>query len=329
MPRAKKSKLSRKELQHLKEYGELDPLSSVNDEKDLDNLISNALSRSGYGKFTGKLRSGKNSTSESRYQKGLSKQKKPNNTRVDAYTRLLKSFGAASDKAAHIGAVVSDDEELGDSKDMDVMDNVSDAQDSREAAVNGASAGDKSDEEMQSDSRSDSEEEYEIDAVDTNDLESDEDDSAVATIVEKAKDDSSEPCEAYDYMERHYADDDSELAHKKLAAVTNKEYEHTTTEDAALGMCVVYNVAGEKVKPANPRPLKQRLVKPFHKLNKGRTELTRFQQGMFNWFDHYRDMVFGGRTQENEDELTTAYAAHAMNHVAKAKDREHKNNAKL
>ncbi|PIA15139.1 DUF1253-domain-containing protein [Coemansia reversa NRRL 1564] len=50
---------------------------------------------------------------------------------------------------------------------------------------------------------------------------------------------------------------------------------------------------------------------------------------MFNWFDQYRDVVFGGRTHKNEDELTTAYATHAMNHIAKAKDREHKNNAKL
>ncbi|KAJ2083891.1 rRNA-binding ribosome biosynthesis protein utp25 [Coemansia sp. RSA 988] len=329
MPRAKKSKLSRKELQHLKEYGELDPLSSVNDDKDLDNLISNALSRSGYGKFTGKLRSGKNSRDDSRYTKGQPKQKKPSNARVDAYTRLLKSFGDASGRLSSMDAIVSDDEALENSEDMEVMGNINDTQNNNENVVNGATAGTKSDEEMQDNSESDSEEEHEVDAVDSNDQKSDGDDNATTTIAENTNDVPNEVCEANDYMESHYADEDSELAHKKLAAVTNKEYEHSTSEDAALGMCVVYNVAGEKLKPVNPRPLKQRLVKPFHKLNKDHTEFTKFQQGIFNWFDQYRDVVYGGRTQDNEDELTTAYATHVMNHVAKAKDREHKNNAKL
>ncbi|KAJ2244709.1 rRNA-binding ribosome biosynthesis protein utp25, partial [Coemansia sp. RSA 475] len=72
----------------------------------------------------------------------------------------------------------------------------------------------------------------------------------------------------------------------------------------------------------------QKLVKPFHKLSKT-GDFTDFQRGLFGWFDQYRDVVYAGRSLENEDEITTAYALHAMNHVMKAKDQEHKNNSKL
>ncbi|KAI8326323.1 DUF1253-domain-containing protein [Martensiomyces pterosporus] len=116
--------------------------------------------------------------------------------------------------------------------------------------------------------------------------------------------------------------------HRKLAAATQKQYTQVPIDDPILGQAVLFDVADEGVKPPNPRPLKQKLIKPFHKLNKS-DRLSDFQSSLFNWFDQYRDVVYAGRSFDNEDEITTTYALHAVNHVLKAKDRERKNNARL
>ncbi|KAJ2119495.1 rRNA-binding ribosome biosynthesis protein utp25 [Coemansia sp. RSA 720] len=316
MPPAKKSgksgKLSRKQLQQLKEYGELDPLNSINDDRDLDDLVSKALGRSGYGSFTGKLRAGKNSRDTGKGHTRSSLAKPQRNSRPDAYSRLLKSLETTtSSTPVSRKSVVSDEDE-----NMEENDD--------EATLDSAS-GDSENDDMQSASDVD-EKEYGVDEVDEDELESEVEEPIPEDL--DATSDVKEVFEAYDYMEGHYADVDSEQMHKKLSAVTNKEYEQTVVEDAALGSMVVCNVAGEGAKPANPRPLKQKLVKPFHKLNKT-GDFTDFQRGLFGWFDQYRDVVYAGRSLANEDEITTAYALHAMNHVMKAKDHEHKNNSKL
>ncbi|KAJ2345816.1 rRNA-binding ribosome biosynthesis protein utp25, partial [Coemansia erecta] len=306
MPPSRKSnksnKLSRKELQQLKEYGELDPLNSVSDDRNLDDLVSKALGRSGYGSFTGKLRAGKDSRERGTGPKRSSLAKAQRNARPDAYSRLLKSLETtASSIPANRKSVVSEDEDEDEDmgEDEDEADDDDDEADSDDA------------DEMQSESDDAGEKEYEIDEVDESDLESEAEEPAPEDP--EANGGSKEVFEALDYMEGHYADTDSEQMHKKLSAVTNKEYDQTFVEDAVLGSMTVCNVAGEGAKPVNPRPLKQKLVKPFHKLNKA-NDFTDFQRGLFGWFDQYRDVAYTGRTLANEDELTTAYALHAMNH---------------
>ncbi|KAJ2669525.1 rRNA-binding ribosome biosynthesis protein utp25 [Coemansia sp. RSA 1085] len=301
MPPARKTKtkLSRKELQQLKEYGELDPLSSITEEKSLDDVISKALGRSGYGRFTGKLGKGKSTKAN----KGAPKR----STRPDAYSRLLSSLSAAGSLPVGRDPVVSDDED-------DAIEDMEETEDGSEAV--------NEDEQMHS--AADSDREYNVDEVDSDELDSEAEQGNSSDTEDGPK----EMYEAFDYMEKHYADDNSEKMHKKLAAATGKEYRQSITEDSVLGPVVTYDLAGEKAKPVNPRPLKQKLVKPAHKLNKS-SEFSEFQHKLFNWLDQYRDVVYSGRSHSNGDELTTAYAIHAMNHVMKAKDLERKNNAKL
>ncbi|KAJ2448993.1 rRNA-binding ribosome biosynthesis protein utp25 [Coemansia sp. RSA 2336] len=305
--RKTKTKLSRKELQQLKEYGELDPLSSITEEKGLDDVISKALGRSGYGRFTGKLGKPKDTKTDRKVPK--------RSTRPDAYSRLLSSLSATGSLPVGQGPVVSDDEDMEDMEDMEDVDDVEDT----EEIENGSEAAD--DEEQ---AQTGSDREYNVDEVDSDELDSEAEQEGSSDSEEGPK----EMYEAFDYMEKHYADDDSEGMHKKLAAATNKEYEQSVTDDSTLGPIAAYDLAGETAKPANPRPLKQRLVKPAHKLNKS-SEFSAFQHRLFSWLDQYRDVVYAGRSHANEDELTTAYAIHAMNHVMKAKDLERKNNTRL
>ncbi|KAJ2783615.1 rRNA-binding ribosome biosynthesis protein utp25 [Coemansia javaensis] len=312
MPPAKKAKrgLSRKELQRLKEYGELDPLNSAADDRSLDDLISNALGRSGYGSFTGKLRRGRGAADGGR--RGPARPNAQRGARPDAYTRLLKSLATGAAPGSQAAAVSDSDEDAPGSEPGDAGSEPHGSDEEMHETVDKAA------------DKAADEEAREIDEVDDEDIESDAE--AAGADAEAAA--QSEAYAAHDYMEAHFADSDTELAHKKLAAVTNKEYEQIPLDDPVLGPCVVCNVAGAGVGRANPQPLKQKLAGPFHKLNGGRG-LEGFQQRIFDWFDQYRDVVYAGRTAANEDELTTAYALHAMNHVMKAKDREHKNNAKL
>ncbi|KAJ2304650.1 rRNA-binding ribosome biosynthesis protein utp25 [Coemansia sp. RSA 2706] len=328
MPPANKSgksnKLSRKQLQQLKDYGELDPLSSAIDEGGLDDAIGKALGRSGYGQFTGKFRAGKVTEKRINGRGRPSLAKSRRSARPDAYSRLLNSLSstAGSIPAASSEAIVSDDE------DMD--------EDLAESEESGAdiAAGSASDEDgdngegMQSGTEDGDtiNKEYGVDEVDNDELESGDGDDMEPEDV--AASEPREAYEAHDYMESHYTNVDSEKLHKKLAAVTNKEYQQSVVEDEVFGPAAIFDVAGESMKPANPQPLKQKLIASFHALNKS-SQFSSFQQRLFNWFDQYRDVAFVGRSMANEDELTTTYALHALNHVMKAKDREHKNSSKL
>ncbi|KAJ2804986.1 rRNA-binding ribosome biosynthesis protein utp25, partial [Coemansia helicoidea] len=320
MPPARKSRgLSRKELQHLKEYGELDPLNSAGDDRNLDEAISSALSRSKSGRFSGKLGSRRGGSLGGRGgRRGAPKPAQQRGAKPDAYLRLLRSLTATGAEAAP----TSGPDDSGD-----------DASDASAASESAADSGDEAPDRLDSGAEQeeqDKEPAQEIDMVEPdNGSDDDDDDDDAAPFNSGAQDDEAvEAYAAHDFMDRHYADSDSELAHRRLAAVNSREYSQVPLEDAVLGAGVVCNVAGEGVQEANPQPLKQKLVGPFHKLNNGQG-MTELQQRFFGWLDQYRDVACAGRTPANEDELTTMYALHAMNHVMKARERERKNNARL
>ncbi|KAJ2546615.1 rRNA-binding ribosome biosynthesis protein utp25 [Coemansia sp. RSA 1933] len=322
MPPSRKSRRpTRRELQQLKEYGELDPLSSMSGENDLDALIGNAISRSGYGRLSQSVR-GRNNRNRDTYDddddsakllSSFTKTQKASKT--DAYSKLISSLSTKQGATLQNKHAIESEEEDDDSEESD-----SEGMDSGEEEEIEQEDDNTSDAKMQSDN-DDNGAEYEVDKIDDGDLHEDDDDDD--------GDDVAEVYELGDFMEAHLADDESELAHRKLAAATQKEYQTVLVEDPIFGQVACYNTAEEEgLKEPNQRPLKQRLVKPFHKLNKS-GDLTEFQRPLFNWLDQYRDLVYAGRTFDREDEITTTYALHAMNHVMKARDRERKNNAKL
>ncbi|KAJ2160939.1 rRNA-binding ribosome biosynthesis protein utp25 [Coemansia sp. RSA 552] len=303
-PARKKNGLSRKELQRLKEYGELDPLSSVDEDRNLDDLISGALSRSGYGSYTGKLGSrGSNREERSGSRKGALRAA-PRGAKPDAYTKLLKSMSTMPKKptrravskaldSTNVHNDHSDDNMAADTADID---------------TDRASEGGSDDEER------------EIDEVDDEDAESDRDDVAL--------EDEGATELLGDFMDAHFADNESALMHRKLAAVTNKEYEQSALVDDTLGPAVVCNVAGESVKLASPDLLQDRLAKSLIKADHI-GDLSTLQRGLLGWLEQYHDVAYAGRTLDNEDEITAAYALHIMNHVMKAKDAERRNNSQL
>ncbi|KAJ2677945.1 rRNA-binding ribosome biosynthesis protein utp25 [Coemansia spiralis] len=307
MPPSKKPRRpTRRELQQLKEYGELDPLSSMGGDNDLDVLIGNAISKSGSSRFSGSSLS----------------------TKPAATTKPSLALDSDEEEEKEEGEeefVGAEDAEMEDEGDDDAIIGASVAASKRiqaEAATDGEDQG--------------SDSEYEVDKVDNSELPEDEDegdnddngddDDDYSNTEQDSK--TKEVYEGGDFMESHFADDDSESMHRKLAVATQKEYKTSMANDPMFGPMVLYNTSDEGLKEPNRRPLKQRLVKPFHKVNKG-GDFTEFQRPFFSWLDQYRDVVFTARSSGREDEITTAYALHAMNHVMKARDRERKNNAKL
>ncbi|KAJ1865284.1 rRNA-binding ribosome biosynthesis protein utp25 [Coemansia sp. RSA 2703] len=337
MPPARKSnKLTRKELQQLKDYGQLDPLGAMGAENELDELISKAISKSSHGRFSGVIPSDSDSRHRSgrgrgrdrfrdrstRLERGPALSKSQKGVRPDAYTKLLKSLSSSANAPIMTPApIVSDDEddnELMEQSDDDAIDDDNDVNDMSESSVNSDGADEATEDQS-----------YEVDEVDR-----DADDS---DIDDKAHDDSgpttgseefAEVYEAHDFMGAHFSDEASALMNQKVAAATQKEYNHVTVNDPVLGPGILYDIGDGGLKEENPRPLKQRLVKPFNKLN-NRDGFTDFQRGLFNWMDQYRDVVYANRSFERDDDITTVYTLHAMNHVMKARERERKNNVKL
>ncbi|KAJ1668659.1 rRNA-binding ribosome biosynthesis protein utp25 [Coemansia sp. RSA 1813] len=344
MPPSRKSRRpTRKELQQLKEYGELDPLNSMAGENDLDALIGNAISRSGYGRLSRSVHTvqerARRSKSDDSIKMLSSFSKTQRTPKADAYSKLLSSL-STKQSATFLkdNPLESDDEEHSDAENTDYDEENNDTEKLQQ--TEGSSDDNASDKNMRSDDEDDaarkSEDEYEVDEVDYTDLQdgADEEDAANAVETDKGDkangddDDVAEVYESGDFMAAHLEDDDSELAHKKLAAASQKEYKSVLIEDPIFGPIAWYNTTEEGIKEPNERPLKQRLVKPFHKLNRN-GDLTEFQRPFFNWIDQYRDVVYSDRTFDKEDEITTMYALHAMNHVMKSRDRERKNNAKI
>ncbi|KAJ2336361.1 rRNA-binding ribosome biosynthesis protein utp25 [Coemansia sp. RSA 2681] len=312
MPPTKKSRrLSRKDLNQLKEYGELDPFSNLGEENDLDDLISKAISRSGYGRLTGKPSASKGKPRSHGYR-GLAITKPMKASRPDAYSKLLNSLPAAPVAMSKRGVATSDDEEEGAESDSDAL---------MDEDI-GSAASDDAEAEGEDDNEDGTE--YEIDEVEQgseeseSDGESESDNDAEATECSDVK----------DYMEKHVADDDSAPMHRRLAAVSQKEYTQVAVDEPVLGQAVLYSVDNQGVKPPNPNSTVPRLTKPLQKLNDGR-EPSAFQQRLLGWFDQYLDVVYADRSFDKEDEITTAYALHAMNHVLKSKELERRNKAKL
>ncbi|KAJ1815403.1 rRNA-binding ribosome biosynthesis protein utp25 [Coemansia sp. RSA 2675] len=292
MPPAKKSrKLSRKDLNQLKEYGELDPFSNLGEENDLDDLISKAISRNGFGRLAG---APSQSKAKPKGHRGLAISKPPKASRPDAYSKLLKSLPTAPVATTKLGAATSEDE--GEEPESDTH--------------------------MDEDAAADVEVEYEVDEVEHGAEESEsegESDGDAETMDGGAIE---------DYMEKHVADDDSSQMHRRLAAVTQKEYTQVAVDEPLLGQAVLYSVDGQGVRPPNPNSITPRLAKPLEKLNDSRS-LSALQQRLLGWFDQYLDVVYADRSFDKEDEITTAYALHAMNHILKSKDMERRNKAKL
>ncbi|KAJ2731790.1 rRNA-binding ribosome biosynthesis protein utp25 [Coemansia sp. BCRC 34962] len=294
MPPAKKSrKLSRKDLNQLKEYGELDPFSNLGEENDLDDLISKAISRNGFGRLAGTPGLPK---AKQKGHRGLAISKPPKASRPDAYSKLLNSLPSAPAATANQGAATSEDE--------------AEESDSDTQMGEGAAA--------------DVEVEYEVDEVEHGAEESESDGESDGDNGAEAIDGGA----IEDYMEKHVADDDSSQMHRRLAAVSQKEYTQVAVDEPLLGQAVLYSVDGQGVRPPNPNSITPRLTKPFQKLNNGQ-DLSALQQRLLGWFDQYLDVVYADRSFDKEDEITTAYALHAMNHILKSKDLERRNKAKL
>ncbi|KAJ2898925.1 rRNA-binding ribosome biosynthesis protein utp25 [Coemansia aciculifera] len=309
MPPAKKSrKLSRKDLNQLKEYGELDPFSNLGEENDLDDLISKAISRSGYGRLTGTSSALSKGKSKRPDYRGLAITKPTKASRPNAYSKLLNSLPTAPvamSKRGAAAAAVSDEEEAEES-DVDAhMD---------EDIGSASASGDDEDGDVGG-------VEYEVDEVEHGSDEESHDES-------ESEDGTADTTEGKDYMEAHFADDDSSLMHRRLAAVSQKEYTQVAVDEPTLGQAVLYSVDNQGVRPPMPNSIVPRLAKPLQNLNDGR-ESSEFQQRLLGWFDQYLDVVYAGRSFDKEDEITTAYALHAMNHVLKSKDLERRNKAKL
>ncbi|KAJ1886730.1 hypothetical protein LPJ81_006650, partial [Coemansia sp. IMI 209127] len=212
MPPSRKSRRpTRRELQQLKEYGELDPLNSMTGENDLDALIGNAISRSGYGRLSRsvqertRLNKGYDD-SDAKLLSSFTKSQKVH--RASAYSKLLSSFstkqGAAIRKDNAIG---SDDEEPSDAESME---------DSYVEELEQQEAESSSSNDNMSDANTregdDDDAEYEVDEVDNNELE-DEGDAADAAEDDKGdkeeEDDIAEVYELGDFMAAHLADDES------------------------------------------------------------------------------------------------------------------------
>ncbi|KAJ2744430.1 rRNA-binding ribosome biosynthesis protein utp25 [Coemansia sp. BCRC 34301] len=311
MPPAKKSrKLSRKDLNQLKEYGELDPFSNQGDGNDLDDLISKAISKSGYGRLAGTPSLSKGKPRSHGHRKlAISKPMKA--SRPDAYSKLLQSLPAAPVATTKRGVATSDDEDEAEESDSDA----------NMEGISSASLGENDDAD---DSGKEDGVGYEVDEVEHCS------EASESNAEDESEDDldTEEDSATNDYMERHVADDDSSLMHRRLAAVSQKEYTQAAVNEPVLGQAILYSVDGQGVRPPSPNSIMPRLAKPLQALNGGR-DPTEFQQRLLGWFDQYVDVVYAGRSFNKEDEITTAYALHAMNHVFKSKDLERRNKAKL
>ncbi|KAJ1941435.1 hypothetical protein FBU59_003501, partial [Linderina macrospora] len=238
-PPTKKSKrLSRKDLQQLKDYGELDPLSSASGGNDLDELISRAMSKNGSHrqaevKFSTKKGRERHERRGGRQQMSLPKKEK--GARPDAYSRLLKSLGGSNAIPAKRTAIVSDDEdedeEAEDEADTEV------AIDSDHAALSETDSEDDAavdSDQVEAGSDDQDEQEQDEEARSEDDLSEEEEDDGREEEDDAEVDGVKEVFELKDYFAAHVADDDSSLAHKKLAAATQKKYKQVPIDDPAL-----------------------------------------------------------------------------------------------
>ncbi|KAJ1724879.1 rRNA-binding ribosome biosynthesis protein utp25 [Coemansia erecta] len=353
MPPARKSnKLTRKELQQLKDYGQLDPLGAMGAENDLDELISKAISKNSHSRFSGVIPTDSDSRHRggrgrgrghgrdryrdrsTRSERGLMLSKSQKSVRPDAYTKLLKSLSSSTNAPVKPSAAIvsdnedeDDDEEAGSEDDGGELMEQSDDENGEVTDNGGMSEGSDDDDDDTDDPGAG--QRYEVDEVDPDTDGSDIDEDAhTDSGPAGGSDDVAEVYEANDFMAAHFSDDTSALMNQKVAAASQKEYKQVPVNDPALGLGILSDIGDDGLKEANPRPLKQRLVKPFNKLN-SRDGFTDFQRGLFNWMDQYRDVVYANRSFERDDDITTVYTLHAMNHVMKARERERKNNAKL
>ncbi|ANB15052.1 Utp25p [Sugiyamaella lignohabitans] len=80
------------------------------------------------------------------------------------------------------------------------------------------------------------------------------------------------------------------------------------------------------VKSLKSLKIKYRLEAPFQRVN---PTLSRLQADIAGPMFAYQDILFPSRSLENEVELQNLYAAHAVNHIYKTRDRILKNNSKL
>lgn len=287
----KSRKLSRKDMNQLKEYGELDPFSNLDSqEAGLDDLISKAISKGGYGRLI--------QTSSNKEKTAAPKTKPVRRTvrSTDSYTKLLNSVAKSGGNSRKRMAITSDDE------------NEESSDDDKQRTVT---------------AKEPSEPEFEIDQIEY-DSSSEDGGESDPDSEEEANNPSSAR-----YIASHFLDQDPDQVSERLAAVAQKEYKQQTADIPLLGPAVKYNVVsddGSNISGA--ASLIPRLEKAFDKVNAG-NKPTKYQQNLLNLFDQYRDVAYAGRIFAKEDEITTVYALHAMNHIFKAKDLERTNREKL
>ncbi|KAK2158865.1 hypothetical protein LSH36_162g02012 [Paralvinella palmiformis] len=70
-------------------------------------------------------------------------------------------------------------------------------------------------------------------------------------------------------------------------------------------------------------------MKYVHPVLKDRDKLTGFQQSLFNVLNSYQDLYFPERNFDNGEELRLVYCLHALNHVAKTRNRVINHNLKI
>ncbi|KAI5778232.1 hypothetical protein EDC01DRAFT_697321 [Geopyxis carbonaria] len=175
------------------------------------------------------------------------------------------------------------------------------------------------------------EEEVVTEEVKLDDEEVEEEEDAEEEADEVADDNDADEEDAKDHFETHFANPSPEFL-KGISDVVKNQWQTRKLVLPKIGRCVQHvPAATEPVQPSSigsskDLKLKSRLVAPFEEVNGA---LSPLQKEVMPYVFSHQDMLFGGRTVHNADELRKTYCVHALNHVFKTRDRVVKNNARL
>ncbi|KAF2461353.1 hypothetical protein BDY21DRAFT_368603 [Lineolata rhizophorae] len=140
--------------------------------------------------------------------------------------------------------------------------------------------------------------------------------------------------DAPDPFQTHFVNPDESEISIKLRATSSDQWSTEKVQIPALGKCTFSQPAvdarkkapsGKKLSSAKNLVLKKKLREPALR------ELPEFDQlngELASYIFGYYDVLFGGRTVRNAQNLRQLYCLHALNHIFKTRDRVIKNNAR-
>ncbi|PVU94630.1 hypothetical protein BB559_002952 [Furculomyces boomerangus] len=344
---------TRRELNQLKEYGQLDPTSLKGSENDLEEAISRAINKRETSrfatftvnkkpKFEKNQKKKRNYTSYESPKESIPENDQKEEQEEDSYINLLSKL-----KTRNAEESLSSESDI--ESDTSIQDSLQEESDIGEQD----SSQEKSEQEELGDSdlEPDNLIEESEQEIETKDVHSESEE--LEEQSEESKDDSNGVGTENDPFMRHYElVTENELA-KRVSKITTAKY-LVSEVDTGIGsdkQVILYSTTEEPEElpefvHISKEKIKQRIMGNFAKENeqvitemntKYQNEqdfvksqvMTDDQAQLFQYLNSHKDLLYGYRTYMNGKSLMSVYALHVLNHVLKSRDRVVKHNTRL